>query len=174
MTSPEPSKVDQLIDMSEHGMSDMEMWFNKLRDHVENMRKMSLSQAAADYVRIKNFVDEYEEIGKIIAEVRDLLKTDVLPKMFERDQMTSFNTSTGYRVTTTVSTRASMVDKLNGMQWLRENNLGSIVTETVNASTLSSVAKTLLEEGKELDPLYFNVFLQPSTSVTKIAKKGKD
>ncbi len=171
MSEVPKSIVETIINSLQRHAVNVEISFNQLYNQLEEIKKMPLSSAAADYVHIKNFVDDYEKMGKVITEVRDLLKTQILPNMFDRDKITSFNTSNGYRVGVSISTRASMTDKLNGMKWLKENGLADIVSETVNASTLSATAKTLLEEGKELDPEFFNVYLQPTTSVTKVAKK---
>jgi hypothetical protein len=52
-------------------------------------------------------------------------------------------------------------------EWLRENGLGELITETVNASTLSAQARKMLEDGTELDADIFNVSVFPTTSITK-------
>lgn len=152
-------------------LADIEIGFNTIRDSVSKIKKMTLPDAASEYVKIKELHDAYDEIGKILSETVTLLKGEVLPGMFDRDGLTSFNTKDGYRVTVSMMTRCNMTDKINGMRWLRENGLSDIVTETVNASTLAATARTMLEDGKELEPLYFNTHLMPSTSVTKIKKK---
>jgi len=55
-----------------------------------------------------------------------------------------------------------------GYKWLRDNEAESLVTETVNAGTLSSYAKDLLENhGKELPEDIFKISIQNYTSVRK-------
>lgn len=158
------------VEACEKYTANIEMMFHKLADMVEQIKKQPASHAAQEYVLIKNLADEYESIGKVLNEFRDLLKTEVLPKSFERDGITSFNTFDGFRVTMSQSVRCKILDKVLGYKYLRDNNLGDIVTETVNSSTLAAVARTMLEEGKELPPEFFETYLQPSTSVTKTKK----
>lgn len=162
--------VGATVGSAEQLTANIEMMFNKLADIVEQIKKLPASHAAQEYVLVKNLADEYEQIGKILNETRDLLKTEVLPKAFERDGITSFNTADGYRVTMSQSVRCKITDKVLGYKYLRENGLADLVTETVNASTLAATARTMLEEGKELPPEFFETYLQPSTSVTKTKK----
>lgn len=57
--------------------------------------------------------------------------------------------------------------------WLRLNGMGSLITETINASTLSAAARKQMEDGKDLPETYFKVDIVPNTSVTKVADKKK-
>ena len=53
-------------------------------------------------------------------------------------------------------------------QWLRDNGYGDIIQETVNASTLSAFAKTLLEtENKELPEEFFRVHAESQATLTR-------
>lgn len=162
--------VGPTVETCEKYTANIEMLFHKMADMVDNIKKLSASQAAAEYVLIKNLADEYESIGKTLNDFRDKLKVEVVPAAFERDKITSFNTVDGYRVTMSQSVRCKMLDKGLGYAWLRENKLGDLITETVNASTLAATARSMLEEGKELPPEYFETYLQPGTSVTKTKK----
>lgn len=166
-----PTLPERYVEQATNATKNTEAIFDQLRSSLDVIKRMKLPEAAAEYVRIKELCEEYERIGKILSETVTLLKQTIIPEMFDRDQITSFNTREGYRVTVSMATRASMTDKILGSKWLKENGLGSIVTETVNASTLSATAKTMLEDGKELPPELFNVYLQPNTSVTKLKAK---
>jgi len=105
----------------------------------------------------------------------DVIKFSALPEAFEDEGIKSFTTTDGYRVTVSQLLRASCNKdhKFEAYQWLRENGFENIVTETVNAGTLSSVARMLLEgtdpdaEVHELPDELFNVNITPTTSVTK-------
>lgn len=45
---------------------------------------------------------------------------------------------------------ATVLNKEEGYKWLRENNAGALITETVNAQTLAAFLKArLIEEGKD-------------------------
>jgi hypothetical protein len=52
--------------------------------------------------------------------------------------------------------------------WLKDNDLGDIIQETVNSNTLSAQAKLLLEDkGLDMDPELFNTYWQNNVSKTK-------
>lgn len=51
--------------------------------------------------------------------------------------------------------------------WLRLNNLGDLISETVNAGTLAAAAKARLDQGFDMPEAYFNSAFMPNTSVTK-------
>lgn len=48
---------------------------------------------------------------------------------------------------------------------------GSLIQETVNSSSLSSLAKELMEEGKEMPEKTFNIHAKDGVSITKAKKK---
>lgn len=98
-------------------------------------------------------------------------KRFLLPEAFEQEGVKSIPLAEGFRVGTSTTFRASIKkgEKDAAYAWLRENKLGDIITSTVNASTLSSVAKKMVEEeNKELPEQLFNVGMLPTTSVTKV------
>lgn len=68
-------------------------------------------------------------------------------------------------------TSAKYLGKEAGYWWLRCNDLGDIITETVNASTLSAVARKRLDDGFDMPEEHFNVAILPSTSITKVKSK---
>jgi len=159
------------IEEAKLALGKLRAMFNSLEAYTDVVRKQATPKAVEMYVALKTLADDYDEVGKALTETVTELKQKTIPEKFETEGVSSFTTTSGYRVTVSVTPRASMKgDKLLCFQWLRDNNLGDIVTETVNASTLSSVAKSMLEEGKELDPDLFLTYLQPNTSVTKIKK----
>lgn len=166
------SNVDVIIKGADTNVSALESFFSDLKSQLATIRKMRVQDAAAEYVKIKTLCEHFEVIEKQLSSVVSELKTIIIPELFDKENMTSFNTKDGFRVTVSVSTRATMTDKVNGPVWLKENGLGALVTETVNASTLSATARTMLEEGKDLPQEYFSTYLQPSTSVTKVKPKA--
>lgn len=64
--------------------------------------------------------------------------------------------------------RVTLAGKDAAFEWLRLSDMGSLIVETVNASTLSATGKAMLQDGKELPETVFNTFYQPSTSLTKV------
>lgn len=115
---------------------------------------------------LKDKIDAaFKEFTDIYASVKDVK----LPEAFDRANIPNVTLDEGYRVGVSHSLRASVKANMKdaAIKWLQDNGLGDIVTETINASTLSAVARTMAEDNKELDESVFHVFIQPTTSVTK-------
>ena len=83
--------------------------------------------------------------------------------------MDNVSLSEGFRVGVSHAWRASVRPDMGSRakEWLRKNGKGDIVTETINASTLSAFAKQKAEENFDLPDDIFNVAQVPNTSVTK-------
>jgi len=63
---------------------------------------------------------------------------------------------------------ASMPDKQAGFEWLRSNDHGGIIQETVNAQTLGALAKELNNDGTELPAPTFVTNIMTYTSITRV------
>lgn len=102
-------------------------------------------------------------------------------RMDAEESRTATSAETGNRMSRTSKMYASIIpDATEGAEpqgkafkWLRDNNLGSLIKETVNASTLSATAKELVENGRELPDDLFKVHTKDSVSITKGKPKVK-
>jgi predicted nuclease with TOPRIM domain len=98
-----------------------------------------------------------------------------LSEVMAEDEVQNF-TRSGIMFCLTTKTRASAAGGLKDELFvaLRENGLGDIITETVNANTLSSTVKGLIEENDDTLPAWLdglvNVFDKTTVSVRKAAK----
>lgn len=130
---------------------------------------LSVNEAVRHLKAVRDLKDAVAELAKSIGAVAESLNQEKIPTLFKETGTTS-TTVDGYRYTMSNSVKASiMKDKRDdAFQWLRDNELGELITETVNASTLSAQARILADEGMELDPDLFNVYVQPNMSVTKV------
>lgn len=127
------------------------------------------SAMAAAYVRIRLAEDEIGAAVKALGRLSDTLQYTKLPEAFEAAGVTSL-TVTGYRVTAMPLVRASITpgQKEPAFQWLRDNDFGSLVIETVNAGSLAALARSMVQdEGRELPDSLFNVHHGTTMSVTK-------
>lgn len=136
---------------------------------------LSGEKTAADlahiFMSLKLAHDRWEQTLKVMGEAVEHLKTKLVPEAMERENVTSFNCSEGYRVTVSTALRCSLKpdQKEAAFTWLRKNKLGDLIIETVNAGTLSAAARKMIEdEGKDLPEAHFNSYYQPNTSLTKI------
>lgn len=114
---------------------------------------------------------EKSKVGvALIGKLFETFKNERVPHAFEVEGVPNVPLSEGYRVGVSTTKRASILAGMQegAKQWLRDNNYADIISETINASTLSSFAKNLQEDhNKELPDELFNVVDLPTTSVTK-------
>lgn len=150
-------------------------------DRVGETFKLAIDEAAtaAELAHIivagSQVYDAIEATEKRLAELKKKLKEDLVPAAFDREKITTFTLAAGFRVTTSIALRASIKagERDNAFEWLRANAMGDLITEVVNASTLSATARTMAEEGRELPDRHFNSHLQNNTSITKVKTKAK-
>ena len=126
-----------------------------------------VEQATRTLLGARNIMDKLTIPVKVISAQNNLLKQVIVPKVFSDRNVTTI-TLAGYRFSVSTRLSASFPDKVAGFEWLRNNQLGDIIKETVNAQTLASTAKHLIEEGLELDPDIFNTSYVENTSITKV------
>jgi len=135
---------------------------------VKMMERGKVQDACRHYKEMRDLADQLKETSSRLNKHIEEVKRDKLPMMFKEEGVRSI-TVDDYRYTISETVRASIASgqKEAAYQWLRDNEMGELITETVNASTLSAQARHLMEEGTELDPDLFNTHLQPNVSVTK-------
>lgn len=150
----------------------------KLEKELKASHRHGAVQLARSFVVFHRLVERMKETIKPIyhddAEKPGLFeqyKRKLLPEAFEVEGVKSIPLAEGFRVGTSATYRASIKkdQKDAAYAWLRANKLGDIISSTVNASTLSSVASNMAEnDNKELPEEYFNTAMVPTTSVTKV------
>lgn len=135
-------------------------------DSAEAAGPVELSRAMVALRTAKDKIDaSLEQFNKIYDDTR----VRRLPELFDKNQIPNITLEEGFRVGVSHSVRASVRANMKdaAIEWLREHQLGDIVSETINASTLSAVARTMAEDNRQLDETIFAVYVQPTTSVTK-------
>jgi len=115
--------------------------------------------------------DTLSDYKKSFNDVYDNLSRDTVPEALREQGVKSVTLDFGAlgKKRATISQRysCSIVDKAKGFQWLRDNDYGALITETVNSSTLSGFAKDLIvEQNRELPPDIFKVSTSSFTSIT--------
>ena len=97
-------------------------------------------------------------------------KTQEVREAFERANVPNVPLSEGFRVGLTSKVQATVRADVKpaAFQWLRDNDLGALIVETVNAQTLSAAATALLEEQNiELPSDLFHMNNTRNASVTR-------
>lgn len=92
-----------------------------------------------------------------------------VPQALEQAGVDNVPLSEGFRIGVSENWRASIREgqKQAAFVWLRDNGKGDVIQPTINASTLSALAKELGEKNIEMPDMIFNVAQVPNTSVTK-------
>ena len=113
--------------------------------------------------------DDIEEALKKISSVVEELRTKHLPEAFEAADSRTHTMANGDRVTINYRVTASIVGTLKNeaFKWLEDNDKGDIIQRTINSSTLSAFAGSLLEDGQELPDKYFKVNVLAQASLTR-------
>jgi hypothetical protein len=141
---------------------------------------VSANGAAEVYIRTKDKLEEIEEaFDDLSSLVRKFKELDV-PKTFEAQNVKTITlmleeegSKSALRVTTSETLRASIIAgcKPEAFAWLRGQDLGEIIQETVNANTLTAALRERLESGASYPDDLFNSHFQATTSVTKVKVK---
>lgn len=153
----------------------LEGLFNEMSYHFPDNNKVEI--VARAYVVVYFLEKRFEEIFKGFSQLVEKSKTTTVPSACERGSMDNVPLSEGWTVTPTTKIFTSMIGdkKEEAIAWLKNNGHGDLITETVNASALTSYAMSLLEQdGKELPSDLFKSFDKSSTSVTKRGKRRND
>ena len=131
--------------------------------------------ASNDHVAIIRHYDHLRKVNALIKESREALSQ--IEEKLSREQVPDIMRAHNIRTITvegvgrvSLGTRwsASMPDKAAGFEWLRANDHGGVIQETVNAQTLGALAKELNEEGVDLPQPTFTTNIMTYTSITKV------
>lgn len=142
----------------------------QLERELNAAKLMGAVPLARAFVVFHRVMEKLDHDLKPLSKLFEQCKYQTIPETFEQEGVPSVALAEGYRVGTAIQTRASIRKgmKDEAYQWLRENGLGDLITATVNASTLSSAARTMLEDDNiEMPDRLFNVARMTTTSVTK-------
>lgn len=116
---------------------------------------------------IKTFTTELNKI-------QERMRYTVLPEAMEdADESTITFDELNVRVSCVPWVRASIAQdkKEKAYAWLKKNELGALIKPTVNASTLSALAKDKIANGKDLPKSMFNVTEGEYVSMTRLKEK---
>lgn len=131
--------------------------------------------ASGDHVKLVTHFSSLRSVNATIKEARealsemeDLLSTRDIPDLFQSLKVKTTTIEGVGRITVAYRFGCSMLDKEQGMEWLKANGHGGLIQPTVNSSTLAAFAKNMIEqEGKDLPDDIFKTSQSPYTSITK-------
>jgi hypothetical protein len=130
--------------------------------------------ASEDHIEVIRHYDQLRQVTALIKESREALEQiemklsrESVPEIMRAHHVKTITVEGVGRVSLGTRWSASMPDKGAGFDWLRANEHGGVIQETVNAQTLGALAKELNEEGKELPTPTFTTNIMTYTSITK-------
>lgn len=170
----EPWTVTDTADTDDDLVMEFMDGYRALYQMIAALRKKGNQDPAVwarAYVRVRKFHEIVDAMKSMTYKLQEFLTLEAMPNVFDKAGVKSINLDEGLRVSISGLVRASLgPDKEAAKDWLRKHGAESLVTETVNASTLSAYARSKIDAGEDLPEDLFKVFILPSVSVTKTAK----
>ena len=130
---------------------------------------------SSDHIAIIKHYDSLRQVTALIkesrealAQIEEKLSREQVPEVMRANNIRTITVEGVGRVSLGTRWSASMPDKAAGFEWLRANEHGGVIQETVNAQTLGALAKELNEEGTELPAPTFTTNIMTYTSITKV------
>lgn len=116
-------------------------------------RATTLNHKLVIWWTLKEAYKEIDASRKKIYHLLDEYDKAVLPALFEKENEDLKRIpSLGRSFYPTPKFSAKIVDRDAAFEWLRSNELGDLIQETINAGTLSTAIKTMLDEKGEEPP----------------------
>jgi hypothetical protein len=131
--------------------------------------------ASNDHIKLIKHYDALRQATALIKESREALNQieenlsrEKVPEVLRAHNIRTITVEGVGRVSLGTRWSASMPDKEAGFEWLRANEHGGVIQETVNAQTLGALAKELNGEGLELPSPTFTTNIMTYTSITRV------
>ena len=138
------------------------------------LRARDEEELAASYIKVFRVARDMDDVitagGKPIKEVCEEFKLGKIPEAFEAAKISTMTLDTGDRVSLSERVLANIKGGMKeaALKFLKSNKkTKALVTETVNASTLSVYAGSLMEQNLSLPEDLFNVTVQTQASLTR-------
>lgn len=136
-----------------------------------NIQVGKLEDACRHYFLIGEQYEALDEIRKKIGAQLDFMSREVIPEiMVERGVRNITLDDVQRQFSKSVRVSASMADKPQALDWLRENGYGDLIQSSVNSSSLSSFAKQYIEETQKDLPDCFKISTMTVTQMRKSTK----
>lgn len=137
------------------------------RDTAAQIAENSIPETVAYFAELRDTVRELADKMSEIQKHVDSLSHEMLPTMFQNQDVKTIKVENVGRVSINVRWNASMLDKGVGLAWLRSTGNDGLIIETVNSQTLGAFAKDEVVAGRPLPDDVFKVTSLPYVSITK-------
>lgn len=136
---------------------------------VNSLEELKIPELAEYQVKLRQIVDGLDRAKKEMQGVYDVCVTMLASKMLE-DGITNVTVDGVGRVTVTSDVYASIKveNRQAAYQFLRDTGNGDLIKDTVNASSLKSLVKSMLKDGVEIPEGTITYSPYSKTSITKV------
>ena len=136
-------------------------------DTLDVIGKNNIPTAVIHFDRFRDHVRALAEKVTALQKHVDALSQELIPTLFTNQNVKTITIPGVGRTTVNVRWSASMLNKGDAFDWLRETGNEGLIIETVNAQTLGAFAKERTLEGQPLPTDIFKVSSSPFISITK-------
>jgi hypothetical protein len=151
--------------------SDIKGWNQVVQTLLDeaNTRGDVAAELVQLYSYIRTVKEHIDELFKHTDTMLAALASGRIPEAFEREQLQTLTTAEGDRATVVQKLYASILaeKREQAFKWLRDNGHESLITEVVNAQTLSAFARAEAEQGRELPEETFTTHQKPTVTLTR-------
>jgi hypothetical protein len=148
---------------------------NEIEREVEYIEARTLAEACTFYVGLKADYEALNNARLLVYNSVDKLNKQIIPSKLNAagvDKIQIPELAKSFYIATKYS--ASIIDKTKGYEWLRENNYGDVIGETVNAGTLAALCKSMiLDDGIDPPEELIKFSSYETTGVSKYTPKEK-
>jgi hypothetical protein len=137
------------------------------RDTTEVIERNDIPSAVAYFAELRDTVKALAEKVTALQKHVDGISHELLPTMFQNQQVQTIKVENVGRVSVNDRWSASMLNKERGLGWLRGSGNEGLIIETVSAQTLGAFAKDEVKAGRSLPDDIFRVSATPYVSITK-------
>lgn len=118
---------------------------------ADEFESMSVPELAATLKELKTRLEEVGALKTELQKAYDFLSIDVLPDRMDEEGISTMRINGVGRLQSSSDIRCSCPakNKIGLQKWLEEHGHGSMISATVNASTLKAFVKEMMKEGKE-------------------------
>lgn len=117
----------------------------------ETLKTLLPSEAAKIQAQLKANIDRLASLKTVFQHVYDFSRYTVLPGLMEEHELTGFKVPGVGAVSLTADLRASIVagKKKEAFEYLDDHGHGDLITQSVNAGTLKTLAKACIKKAVE-------------------------
>lgn len=125
----------------------------------EAIEEMSINEMAKHFFALKTKIDEMKKAQALVQGEFDMLRKGILPDKMDEMEFTTVNIAGVGRISLRAEVYASVKkdQKEEAFEWLAANGFGSLIKDTVNASSLKALVKEQLELGNSFPDDIFSV-----------------